>query len=219
MKAKKVTKKKAKKNGFTLVELLAVIVILAVLMTVAGMAIGNTITNSNKNAFRSSAGQIVESVRMELQSEGREEEGFYYFNNSVVSQGVDSPLGGKIKYATAAPSGTEQISGGIFKLTTTPSAGLTCGNKTAQESFIAVSRVNQKYVYYICLVTEKVGEEFIGGYEEDLNSASASTKNGTLHGIDGAEKQLYASGTVKVGKDTTGGVEKRLTISYTGSAS
>ena len=71
MKAKKVNKKKAKKNGFTLVELLAVIVILAVLMTVAGTAIGNTITNSNKNAFRSSAGQIVESVRMELQSEGR----------------------------------------------------------------------------------------------------------------------------------------------------
>ena len=213
MKAKKVNKKKAKKNGFTLVELLAVIVILAVLMTVAGMAIGNTITNSNKNAFRSSATQIIQSIRLELQSEGREEVGYYYFNNSIVTQGVDSPLGGKIKYATTAPANTEQISGGIFKSTTTTDR--VCGNKAAQDSYVAVSRVNGKFAYYICLVTGTTGEEFIGGYEEDLNSSSASTKNGTLHGMDGAERQLYATGTVSVGD----GLSARKTISYTGSAS
>lgn len=212
MKTKKVTKKKAKKNGFTLVELLAVIVILAVLMTVAGTAISNTITNSNKNAFRSSAGQIIQSVRLELQSEGREEVGFYYFNNSVVSQGVDSPLGGKIKYVTTAPNGTEQISGGIWKSTSTDAR--TCGNKAAQDSFVAISRVNQKYVYYICLVTGTTGEEFIGGYEEDLNAASASTKNGTLHGLDGAERKKYAvSNSVSVSETS------KPNIQYTGSDS
>ena len=39
--------KKLNKKGFTLVELLAVIVLLALVMIVAGGAIGNTLKNSN----------------------------------------------------------------------------------------------------------------------------------------------------------------------------
>ena len=61
---------KLNKKGFTLVELLAVIVILAVIMLVAVTAVGPAITNSKKSAFFSSVAAVEDAATLYATSEG-----------------------------------------------------------------------------------------------------------------------------------------------------
>lgn len=51
------------KQGFTLVELLAVIVVLAIVMGIAAVAITNVLENTRKSAFVSSANQYIVGAR------------------------------------------------------------------------------------------------------------------------------------------------------------
>lgn len=60
--------KKLNKKGFTLVELLAVIVILALLMVVAARTIGTTLDDSRKNAMKTEAAKIVSKTYEDLQA-------------------------------------------------------------------------------------------------------------------------------------------------------
>jgi len=55
-----------KRNGFTLVELLAVIVILAIILVIAVPQIMNTIENARLGAFRSTAKLIATSAEKEF---------------------------------------------------------------------------------------------------------------------------------------------------------
>lgn len=59
-------KKRLKKDerGLTLVELLAVVVILAIVAAIAFVIIGNVIANSKKDAHISNAQQIISSVKL-----------------------------------------------------------------------------------------------------------------------------------------------------------
>ena len=58
-------KKLREKNAFTLVELLAVIVILAIILVIAVPTITNTIKESKKSSFETSAKLIISSAETE----------------------------------------------------------------------------------------------------------------------------------------------------------
>ena len=60
--------KRLNKKGFTLVELLAVIVILALLMVVATSTIGGTLTNAKKNTLRTEAQKMLTAIYGEAKS-------------------------------------------------------------------------------------------------------------------------------------------------------
>ena len=62
-------KTKNKKNAFTLIELLAVIIILGILMTVAIPAVSKYITNSRKTTYINSAKNIVRGATTLANSE------------------------------------------------------------------------------------------------------------------------------------------------------
>ena len=59
--------KRLNKKGFTLVELLAVIVVLALLMIVAARAIGNTMTESKERAIKAEAKKLVDQTYEDIQ--------------------------------------------------------------------------------------------------------------------------------------------------------
>ena len=56
------------KKGFTLVELLAVIVVLALLMVVAASSIGSALDNSKKGALESEAKKLLTNIESEARS-------------------------------------------------------------------------------------------------------------------------------------------------------
>ena len=59
---------KLNKKGFTLVELLAVIVVLALLMVVAASSIGSALENSKKNTLKTETQKVLTSVYQEIES-------------------------------------------------------------------------------------------------------------------------------------------------------
>ena len=60
---------KLNKKGFTLVELLAVIVVLALLMVVATSSIGTALKNAKKNTLKTEAQKIISQIYQDAQSE------------------------------------------------------------------------------------------------------------------------------------------------------
>jgi prepilin-type N-terminal cleavage/methylation domain-containing protein len=62
-------KKYCSRNGFTLVELLAVIVILAVILAIAVPGISSVISNSSKSAFESDAIMIIKAIQYKMMAD------------------------------------------------------------------------------------------------------------------------------------------------------
>jgi len=82
----KLRKMMRNEKGFTLVELLAVIVILGIIAAIAVPSIAGIIDNSKKDAHRATAMQMIEGARLALAS-GMEPNGNQYTLDELVDKG------------------------------------------------------------------------------------------------------------------------------------
>ena len=159
------------KKGFTLVELLAVIVILALIMGIAVVAMSGVIDSSEKNSARRTAANIIDGVRTKLMLEGELETGTYYFTNAILEKGgVSSPFGGNYTYVSSSATGMTQIgTTGVYRITgTAPTCSATA------TSFVKITvTTGQPTKYEICL-TSGTGNRYINGTENDILADSDS---------------------------------------------
>ena len=175
------------KKGFTLVELLAVIVILALIMSIAIVSIGGVLNSARQSTFKETAASIIEGVRQQvtlanqLPASGSES---YVFQANILEKGGTSPLGGDIQFVTGISNGKVNMSTngtneqaataigsmGIYKITgEVPS----CGDSVV--SYVTITRGNNNvYAYSICL-TAGAGYKYINGtYDELLDTNNTS---------------------------------------------
>lgn len=154
------------KKGFTLVELLAVIVILALIMGIAVTAMSGVIGSFQKNTARRTAGNIIDGVRQRLMLSGNLKSGTYYFDNAILERGgITSPLGGDYKYVTNTASMTK-VADGVYKGT---DATQCKASDTASYVKIVVPTDGSATQYTICLVSG-AGNDFIYGLEGDITA-------------------------------------------------
>ena len=99
--------KKFNKKGFTLVELLAVIVILALIMAIAVVSMSGIMTSARNSTFKETAVQIINGVQQQLTlanellpSDPKFASGVQYFvEKQMIEKGGDNaPLGGTYQF-------------------------------------------------------------------------------------------------------------------------
>lgn len=135
------------KNGFTLVELLAVIVILALIMGIAAYSMQGVTENVRISSMKSSALSLVDGVRNELLSNMNLDTGYYYIGESLLDKETESPWGGSYDF-----------SGSTSARITQPAAGVTPTCTTGKGSFVHIEQidtVNKRLSYTICLMENK----------------------------------------------------------------
>lgn len=108
-----------KKRGFTLMEVLAVIVVLAVISFIAVPITLNLIEESRQNSFRNSTNGMIKSIEM------------YYVENAGTSESLD--LGNKNTIETLDFTGKAPISGYAY---------------ITSDGIISILMYNDKYVSY-----------------------------------------------------------------------
>ena len=100
------------KKGFTLVELLAVIVILALIMSIAVVSMSGIMQSARRSTFKDTALMIIDGVRNQVMLSGEANQlstgdvpfattvgQTYFFTSDIIeSGGKTSPLGGDILY-------------------------------------------------------------------------------------------------------------------------
>lgn len=95
------------KKGFTLVELLAVIVILALIMSIAVFSITGVLDTAKTKTFKETAASIIDGVKKQLLIEGELLPGDYIFTASILEKGgQESPFGGNITFVSGTLSTT-----------------------------------------------------------------------------------------------------------------
>ena len=151
--------KRLNKKGFTLVELLAVIVILALIMAIAIYSISGILQSSRENIFKDNGLVVIRGVKNQLLALNRQEAGTYYFTKEVLDNDNALPFGGKVKFATEAVKGND-VSTGIS--TSSGKVSLykaISGKEQTNCDKDSVSYVNVRYIagtyeYSVCLIPE-----------------------------------------------------------------
>ena len=155
------------KKGFTLVELLAVIVILALIMGVAIIGIGNVISKSKTDVMFENAMSIISGAKKQFAIANVDPVGKTYgFNANIFeSGGVKSPLGGDFNYGSQVDA--NKVVNGLWEITSNPPSSCSA----TQESFISV---NASGVYTLCL-TAGANQKYIYGTEAQIAAQNADT--------------------------------------------
>ena len=173
--------KKMNKKGFTLVELLAVIVILAILMAIAATNIGPVIDNSRRSSMRTTAQQIIDAVRLQLTSNYELFPGRYEFSKGILdSGGVSAPFGGEYRYHTDGDesNGARKIGSGVYAMSAAGTDGSIASESIQQatscngqsNSFIIVERSGDNYKWAICLTTTGNAGGWLRATREQLDN-------------------------------------------------
>ena len=154
------------KKGFTLVELLAVIVILALIMSIAIISMSSIMQSARYSTIKETGLQIINGVRQQLTlanelnantsgSQFNTTNGVdYYFPSSLLEKGgKTSPFGGDFKYYTSTPTNSTAIGvSGIYRYNGTQSTvNLTCSSTV--DSFVRVkyNSTTKNFEYALCL--------------------------------------------------------------------
>ena len=142
------------RKGFTLVELLAVIVILALIMSIAVISIGGVLQSTRQSTFKETAASIIDGVQKQLLIANELKDGYYHFTKNIIDKGGDeSPLGGSIIYSN---DGTQIGTSPVYRASGT----LTCSDNNASYVHVKYDGTTYKYTYSICL-TAGDGNYFI----------------------------------------------------------
>lgn len=161
--------KKMNKKGFTLVELLAVIVILALIMGIAIVSMSGVLDSAKKSTMKETAASIIAGVRNQLVLNNELAQGKYHFTSAMFEKGgVQSPFGGEYKYYDPKNGTGGKIGTGVYACG--ENACETCNVST--ESYVEVDYdAATGYSYKICLSD---GTKFINmATEEDLLDSSS----------------------------------------------
>lgn len=94
--------KKLNKKGFTLVELLAVIVVLALLMVVAANSVGTALDNSKKKTLQTEAQKVLTNFLAESQST-------YLVDSTAITPTTGEKKDGDYTYSIVGEIGTDGI--------------------------------------------------------------------------------------------------------------
>lgn len=146
------------KKGFTLVELLAVIVILALIMGIAAYSMQGVTENVRISSMKSSALSFIDGVRTTLLSTMELQAGDYYFDKTILETDVESPWGGTYQYSSTDTDGV---------LRSGDAGSLACG---PSGSFVRINEVSSGvYTYDVCLF-DSAGN-FVFASEKVLSTA------------------------------------------------
>ncbi len=143
------------KRGFTLVELLAVIVILALIMAIAIYSISGILQSSRESVFKETGLNVLNGVRNQLMANNELREGNYYFSKALLENDNDLPFGGKINYATigSTETGIGSKVGDIYAVYRT-TATVSCSQTSS--SYVNVKYENGQFVYSVCLTPDEI---------------------------------------------------------------
>ena len=160
------------KKGFTLVELLAVIVILALIMSIAIISIGGVLNSARQSTMKETAVSIINGVRQQIIVANELKKGDYVFTKALVEKGGEkSPLGGNFKIASSLTCDSDKkIGDNICRI----SADANTNCNASANSFVRVTESNNVYTYSICLITESGYKSIVTSSDDKTNSTEAN---------------------------------------------
>ena len=161
------------KKGFTLVELLAVIVILALIMGIAVVSIGGILNSTRKSTMKETAVSIINGVRQQATIANQLYAGDYIFDRTILESGGGSaPLGGQYEFANLSTDcGTtdQKIGSNVCRKA---SAYASCTSSST--SFVRVEG-SGPFTYKICLTAGSSYSYIELGSEDALLNSNDDT--------------------------------------------